>query len=118
MSELSIDTSATDAADAGERAQLRELLVQYQRALTTVQALASSLLDASQPGADPFTPEQARANRNTVRDALASVERGETLLKDLWQAYGVDRRTSAPGTPLPRAVKQDRRRKPRKSTTA
>jgi hypothetical protein len=118
MTELSIDTSEVGAAEDPERAQLRELLVQYQRALATVQTLASALLDASQPGAEPFTPEQARAHRNSVRDALAAVDRGEAFLKELWPALGVDRRMAPAGTPPPRAIKQDRRRKQRRGSAA
>jgi hypothetical protein len=124
MTELSIDaTDATDATDvpaaeSREQAQLRELLVRYHQALANLQSIAAALLDASQPGAEPMAPEQARANRHAVGEALAAVEKGETFVRDLWRAFNVDRRMSPAGAPLPRAVKQDRRRKQRKGSTA
>lgn len=121
MSELSLpalDTGEAAAEAPTEAARLRELLVRYHHALATVKDLSAALLDAVQPDAEPITPEQARAYRHSVGEALVSVERGEAFARDLWGDFEVERRTAPTSAPLPRAVKQERRRRQRKGPAA
>jgi hypothetical protein len=98
--------------------QARELLVWYHQALGRVQALASALLDVTQADTPPMTAKEARDYRHAAGEALEAVQRGDLLVRDLWTAFGVERRVAPPNAPLPRGIKQERRRRPTKGTTA
>ena len=124
MTELSMEMAAAEAAVSNdvagsptERDRMREFLLRYHDTLRLVESLAFSLLDCSQSDADPITPEKARARRHTAGEALAAVERGEALLKELWRAFDIDRRM-APAAPPPQPLKHDRRKKQRKGSAA
>ena len=110
--------SGVTATPAGLQEQARELLVWYHQALGRVQALASALLDVTQADAPPMAAKEARDYRHAAGEALEAVQRGELLVKDLWTTFGVERRVAPPSAPLPRGVKQERRRRPTKGTAA
>lgn len=124
MTELSMDTPDTalqtgsTATEVAEAARVRELLIRYHHALATVKELAAALLDAVQPDAEPITPGQARAYRRSVGEALAGAERGEAFARELWGGFEIERRMAPATAPLPRALKQDRRRRQKKGSAA
>jgi hypothetical protein len=119
MKELSDDASGIAMELApDENAPLRELLVRYHQALARVQTLAAALLDSSQPDAPAITPEQLRARRHAAGEALAAANRDEAFAQELWKSLGVERRLAPTGSPLPRAIQKDRRRKARRGFPA
>jgi hypothetical protein len=105
----------TDAADQPE--QIREVLINYQRALALIEKLAIALLDSVQHDAEPMSPEQSRERRHAVADAMTMVAAETPHGEQLWHDLGLDRRLACPGTPPPPGLPADRRRKlPKRAT--